>query len=224
MKGRVLKISGLTFDKELYPRMETNWMTAYSYSQAMRSGEVFPPIIVGSFEGKLYVVDGWHRVEAKKMLKEQYVQGIVKDYNDKKTLFLDAIKYNISHGKPLSSQEKVRLIYKLKEEMGFDVAQIIGIVKVPMDKIELFKARVLTGVDGKPIFLKSVVARSRASDEAKRAVNQDVLGSFNVVGLLSQLIELLESGVLDVDDEAIKPLAVKILGLLQMKLGLKVEA
>lgn len=224
MKGRVLKISGLTFDKELYPRMETNWMTAYSYSQAMRSGEVFPPIIVGSFEGKLYVVDGWHRVEAKKMLKEQYVQGIVKDYNDKKTLFLDAIKYNVSHGKPLSSQEKVRLIYKLKEEMGFDVAQIIGIVKVPMDKIELFKARVLTGVDGKPIFLKSVVARSRASDEAKRAVNQDDLGSFNVVNLLSQLIELLESGVLDVDDEAIKPLAVKILGLLQMKLGLKVEA
>lgn len=223
MKGRVLKISGLTFDKELYPRMETNWMTAYSYSQAMRSGEVFPPIIVGSFEGKLYVVDGWHRVEAKKMLKEQYVQGIVKDYEDRKTLFLDAIKYNVSHGKPLSSQEKVRLIYKL-EEMDFDVDQIVGIVKVPMDKIELFKARVLTGVDGKPIFLKSVVARSRASDEAKRAVNQDDLGSFNVVNLLSQLIELLESGVLDVNDGAVKPYAVKVLGLLQERLGLEVEA
>jgi len=68
MKPRtaVLAISELKLDKRLYPRIKIGWLTAYQYAQAMRAGSVFPPIMVGEYQGEKYVVDGWHRVEAKK--------------------------------------------------------------------------------------------------------------------------------------------------------------
>ena len=124
----LVKVSELVFDSELYPRNKVSWLTAYSYSQAMRAGEVFPPIRVGLFQGKKYVVDGWHRVEAKRLLGEEYVEAVVKRYNDFKSMFVDAVKYNISHGRALSVQEKARIIHKL-EEFQFTPAEISQIVK-----------------------------------------------------------------------------------------------
>lgn len=92
MKEELVKIVDLVFDSELYPRMKVAWFTAYSYAQAMRSGKEFPPIIVGVLKGKRYVVDGWHRVEARKLLKEEYIQGMVQNYASEKLLFEDAVR------------------------------------------------------------------------------------------------------------------------------------
>jgi len=220
----MLKISELQFDSEIYPRNEVNWLTAYSYSQAMRVGEAFPPIRVGLFKGKKYVVDGWHRVEAKRLLKDEYVDAVVKRYDSLKDMFVDAIKFNVTHGRPLSVQEKVRLIHKL-EEFKLEVTEISRIVRIPVDKIEGFKARVVYGPNGKPVYLKSVVAKADVSEDVKVSVDQDKLSVRDAVGLLSQLAELLESGALVfVEDDRLKELAVKVYGLLGEALKLSVEA
>lgn len=220
----MVKVSELVFDDELYPRNKVDWLTAYSYSQAMRAGEVFPPIRVGLFQGKKYVVDGWHRVEAKRLLGEEYVEAVVKRYSDFKEMFVDAIKYNISHGRPLSVQEKVRLIHKL-EEFKLDLAEISRIVKIPIDKIESFKMRVVYGPNGKPVFLKSVVAKADVPEEVKVRVDQDKFNVRDAYGLLRQLAELLESGALVFgDDDRLKELAVKVYSLLGEALNLTVAA
>jgi len=220
----LVKVSELVFDDELYPRNKVDWLTAYSYSQAMRAGEVFPPIRVGLFQGKKYVVDGWHRVEAKRLLGEEHVEAVVKRYSDFKEMFVDAIKYNISHGRPLSVQEKVRLIHKL-EEFKLDLAEISKIVKIPIDKIECFKMRVVYGPNGKPVFLKSVVAKADIPEEVKVRVDQDKFNVRDAYGLLSQLAELLESGALVFgDDDRLKELAVKVYSLLGEALNLTVAA
>jgi len=220
----LVKVSELVFDDELYPRNKVDWLTAYSYSQAMRAGEVFPPIRVGLFQGKKYVVDGWHRVEAKRLLGEEYVEAVVKRYSDFKEMFVDAIKYNISHGRPLSVQEKVRLIHKL-EEFKLDLAEISRIVKIPIDKIESFKMRVVYGPNGKPVFLKSVVAKADVPEEVKVRVDQDKFNVRDAYGLLRQLAELLESGALVFgDDDRLKELAVKVYSLLGEALNLTVAA
>lgn len=222
MKSKILKISELVFDKELYPRMDIGWQTAYKYSQEMKAGSVFPPITVGLFQGKLYVVDGWHRIRAKELLKEDHIQGTVKDYENYNDMFLDSIKLNISHGQPFSPQDKVRVIYKL-ESMNIELDKISKIVLVPLNKLELFRSRTVIGPAGKPIFLKSIVAKAKPDLKAITEVNMGSLSVRNIAGLLEQLIELIRSGVFTVEDKNVKSLSVELLGLLQEKLNLVVE-
>lgn len=213
MKTKLLKISELAFDSNLYPRMKVGWLTAYQYAQAMRAGSIFPPILVGRLKGKLYVVDGWHRLEAKKMLKEEYVEAMVKNYENKRDMIVESIRLNSTHGRPLSVQEKVRLIYKL-EDLEFRVEEISEIVKVPVGNIERLKARIIIGPNGKPVYLKSIVARAKPEEEDALGVDMDRFNVRSVSHLLGQLIELLESGVYPFDDEAVKGLTVRVYGLL----------
>ena len=223
MKKRLVRIDELKFDWDLYPRLKLGWLTAYQYAQAMRANAVFPPIVVGEFEGEFWVVDGWHRVEALKMLGEQFVEAVVKRFESKRDMFVEAIKLNASHGRPLSVQEKVRLIHRLKE-MKFEVEKISEIVKVPIDRIKRFESRTVIGPNGKPVYLKSVVAKASETKEQAVSVDQDKFNVRSVNALLEQLIELLESGVFPWEDAKTKELAVRLYGLLGEGLELKVEA
>jgi len=219
VKTQIVKIGDLIFDEDLYPRMKVGWLTAYQYAQAMKAGSVFPPILVGKYEGKLYVVDGWHRVEAKKILGEEFIQATIKEYTSEKDIFLDAIKANVAHGRPLSVQEKVRLINKL-EEMNFTREQISEIVFVPADMVEKLRVRTIIGPNGKPIYLKSVVAKSVTDSTEASEVDMDKFSVRTVKDLLSQMIALLEAGIYPLEDEDVKELTVKLYTLLGERLKL----
>lgn len=214
---KLLKIAGLVCDEKLYPRIKLGWLTAYQYSQAMKGGSEFPPVAVGSFEGKLYVVDGWHRIEAKKLLKEEYIQAIVKQYESLKDMFIDAVKLNATHGRPLSVQEKVRIVVEL-EKYGLERDEIGGIVKVPVDKLERFFERAVIRSDGSTEYLKSVTVRSDLE-----YANQDSFSVRNADALLIQLAELLRNKDFNFTDKE-QELATEVYNLLAGKLQVKAEA
>ncbi len=215
---RVIKIEEIELDTDIYPRMKTAWLTAYQYAQAMKTGSVFPPISLGKFKGKLFLVDGWHRVEARKLLNEEYIEAVIKDYREKREMFADAVKLNSMHGRRLSIQEIVRITYKL-EQWKFEKDEISEIIKIPIDKIEGFKIRTIIGPDGKPVYLKAPLAKTGATD----FLDQSLFNVSSVPNLLQQFILALENDMLMLDDVKVKELAVKIYGLLGEKLGL-VEA
>jgi len=215
---KLLKISELLFDRKLYSRMREDWRLVSRYADAMRSGSEFPPILVGNFKGKLYVVDGWHRFMAKnKVLKEEYIEAEVKKYTTWKDMFADGVKSNIAHGRQLTYQERVRIVKKL-EDMNFTLQKISKIIMIPPGKIERLKARIIIGPDGKPVFLKSIVAKSDASDEDKLSVDMHAFNVSSVKQLLAQIIELLESNVYPLDDKEIGELTMRLFNLLQNKL------
>lgn len=219
-KTQVLKISELIFDSNLYPRMKTSWLTAYQYAQAMRSGSTFPPIMVGLFEGKHHVIDGWHRVEALKLLREEYIQAQVKSYKDKRDMVAEAIRLNSTHGKPLSGHEKARAIYALKQ-LNFTREEISSIVKVPIDKLTTFESRVIYGLDGKPIFLKSVTARAaQKSGGSPEGVNQTKFIGRDLTTLLEQIIEMIDADIYPFEDKTVKELTVKLYALMSERLKL----
>lgn len=215
--NKLLKIADLVCDEKLYPRIKLGWLTAYQYSQAMKSGSEFPPIKVGSFESKLYVVDGWHRIEARKLLKEEYIQGEVKKYDSFKDMFVDAVKFNATHGRPLSVQEKVRIV-DILQEYGIEQKQITEIVKIPMEKIEKFTARTIILPNGTKEYLKSVVDRSGAGNEG-----QEIFNVRNVESLLAQLVTLLRDSDFGFSEKE-QGLASEAYSLLAKKLNLKAEA
>ncbi|MCJ7631088.1 ParB/RepB/Spo0J family partition protein, partial [Candidatus Bathyarchaeota archaeon] len=219
MKTTLLKISELTIDNEVYPRIKSGWLTAYQYAQAMKANSIFPPITVGIYKGKKYVVDGVHRIEAKKMLKEEYIDAIVKTYESEREMFVDAVKLNSAHGRQLSVQEKVRIIDKLKK-MRFKLQEISELIKVPIDKIGLLQQRIIMGPKGEHIYLKSVIANTNAGDGTLQTVDQTSFNVASVTALLTQMIELLESGAYSIEQPQVKEMTVRVYHLLQEKLGL----
>jgi hypothetical protein len=216
---RLVKIDELTFDSSLYPRMKMSWLTAYQYAQAMRAGAVFPPITVGLLEGKRYVLDGWHRIEAKRLLGEKYISAVLKKFNSKGEMFAEAVRLNSTHGRPLTIQEKVRIIDQLKL-YGFKREEISQIVGIPVDKISVLEARIIRRIDGTPIYVKGIVERAaEKSGVSPVEVNQDKFIGRDVVTILEQLIEMIESGVFPFKDERAMELAVKLYSLLGEKLA-----
>lgn len=214
---KLVRIDALVFDWELYPRLKVGWFTAYQYAQAMKAGSEFPPILVGTLpgEGRLYVVDGWHRIEARKLLREEYVETTIRKFDSKREMFVEAVRRNNVHGRPLSVQEKVRLINKLKE-MEFRREEISELVKVPIDKLERFSVRTIIGPNGKPVYLKSVVAKIDVTEKVLLDINMDSFNVRNIKHLLTQFVELLESGAYQkaLDDEGTKELTVRAYALL----------
>jgi hypothetical protein len=220
MSERLLNIEELTFDPKIYPRMKTSWLTAYQYAQAMKAGAVFPPITVGVFKGKNYVVDGWHRVEAKKLLRQEYIHAHVKKFKTLREMFTEAVRLNSIHGKPLTIQEKVRIIDQL-EKFGVERAEISGIVGVPIEKISAFKARIVRLPDGTPIYTKAITMKvAEKSGGDPTAVDQSKFIGRDLNAILTQLIEMIQSGIYPFEDKTVGELTLKLFGLIREKLRL----
>ncbi len=115
----MVKIEDLVLDNEIYPRLQVRYETVQKYKEAMRAGSVFPPIIVAQYKGELYLLDGWHRVEASKRLGAEKMQAILLKPKSKEEMFKKAVEYNTEHGRTLSTQEKVEEWIEKKQKCEF---------------------------------------------------------------------------------------------------------
>jgi len=224
VREKLLKVEELAFDENLYPRLKVSWLTAYQYAQAMKAGAVFPPIVVGELNGKYYLVDGWHRVEARRILGEEFVNAVVKRFESERELFAEAVRLNSSHGKPLSVVEKTRIIHRL-EGYGFTREEISRIVGVPVEKISRFEARVVKTASGEPLYVKAVAERAAVKSGGSLLnvveVDQSKFIGRDVATLLEQLIEMIEGGIYPWQDSQVAELTLKLYTLLKEKLKLR---
>ena len=91
---KMVKISEIVLDVKIYPRenKEGNKYVILKYAEEMRVGDVFPPILLGLFEGKYYLVDGWHRIKANEKIGKVRVLATTKQYSNKREIYKDAVK------------------------------------------------------------------------------------------------------------------------------------
>lgn len=226
--GRVIKgkvaIEDITIDNDLYPRIGTFWQTIYKYSQNMIAGAKFPDIILAKYKGKNILVDGRHRMEATKSVKKSKINAEIHFGWDRKRIFEEAIKRNVSHGLTLSPYELRKLVLKLRI-MKFKDSDISRLVKVPLPKLERFVAqRAVSSITGKPlgegniteqIILKAPL-RHLAGEEYSAAQiqiiqqSQDMLSAKNQINLLGQVVMLMENNLIDSGNEKIQDLIEKM--------------
>lgn len=226
-KTELLSIGELVFDQSIYPRIIRNWLTTYLYSQKMKAGVIFPPIEVGRYNGKSYVIDGMHRIDAKKLLKEKYIEARIKKYDNKNDMFVDAVKYNLPHGRQLSVQETARIIYKLEKEMKFELEQIKDIIGMPVKSINRMKLKTILGPNGKPVYIKgapeNAAKKAGVSLEELAKLDQSSFNVSTIIQLLNQMIALLEGGIYPVKDEEVVGLTTRLYMLLQEKFNFQEE-
>jgi len=205
MKHKVFKIKELTFDKSFYPRAGVNLVTVLSYASAMKTGSKFPPILVGMYKGKKYVLDGWHRSRAVKQNKEKYIEGEYQKFKNEREMYIEAVRRNTTHGLQYSPYEKRRMILRL-EELDVDVATIEDLVKIPLDKITKFVANgsMVNAITGKRVAVKSTLkpfAGGLASEELLNA--QKIMANTGQEHLLDQIIALFRNDAVDFNNREV---------------------
>lgn len=158
-------ISKLIMDKEFYPRNGVSTMTVYKYSQSLKAGAQFPPIIVTPKDDKYLVIDGWHRTHAYKENNKLKIKAEIRKGMSEKEIFIQSVKANIGHGRSLTGQEKVKAIDRFKK-YGIDPIQISEITRIPIDDMEKFVGSRMTHIaSGKTIFLKNSTKHLKDADD-----------------------------------------------------------
>jgi len=105
----LIKISDITLLPELTVREKYDADLAAQYAECL---DQLPPITVYDIDGKLCLVDGRHRMEARKQRGQEMIEANVLQGTLAEALE-DAITSNIKHGKPLTIDERKTSCRKL---------------------------------------------------------------------------------------------------------------
>lgn len=214
MAERLFAIADLELPEDIYTRARGSpwWAHVHAYAEEMKAGAKFPPILVGELDGRLIVVDGYHRVGAYKELKIEYIQGVYKKYTSLVDLLKDAIDANNHHGIRYTPQDKA-YIAKLLQEYGLQKQEVADLVRVPVDKLNGFTIR---NLDNKTLKapLARLVREGKLTEEEAAEVDQSRFSTMMLDDVLVQLISYLEFGAYPWGDAKYDAYAKKIMGLI----------
>ena len=220
---QTVKIADIVIDEDIYPRKQNVWLVAYQYSQAMKAGAVFPPIVLGKYKKKLYLVDGRHRIDANKLLDKDSVEAIVKQYKDKKTMFIDSIKFNNIHGKALTVADKTKIFGTLRNWKLPDLT-ISTLLNTPIDNFNVFISR-LVGPEGNQETIRSSVVDELGKNITEQEAytiattkDQNKFVNRTAKQSLANTIELFENNLVSLDDPQTRELCIKLLDAIQAAL------
>ncbi len=198
-----IKIAELVLDYELYPRNNVDSHNVKSLVEARAAGVELPPIVIDKKSKR--VVDGFHRVLAEKKFsgKDGEILAIEKTYKDEAAIFLDAMRYNATHGARLDPCDRTRCSI-IAKRLHIPREAIAGALNMSVEKIgELLNTRVATSKEsGLSVPLKRTVMHFAGKNLNKRQEEANTkLSGMNQQFYANQLIELIESKMLSLDDE-----------------------
>lgn len=198
---RKLKAAELILDFDLYPRNNVDRFNVRQLVDALASGEELPPVIIDKKSKR--VVDGFHRVKA--TLEhgggDAEIEVIEKSYKDEAAIFLDAMRYNATHGAKLDPCDRTHCII-VAERLHIPLESVAGALHMPVEKLGDLRVSRTATAGGLTIPLKNTVRHFAGKNLTKRQNEaNDKLSGMNQQFYANQLIELLEAKMLDLTDE-----------------------
>lgn len=102
-----LDLCQIIIDPTLQTRTKISPKTVKSYATAMSAGTEFPPVWVALIEGRYLLLDGFHRVAASRTIARRDIEALIvaRTISEAK---LKAAPVNLTHGLPLTRQEKMK--------------------------------------------------------------------------------------------------------------------
>ena len=200
---RLIQINEVKVEEGTYPRTHVDWITCARYYNALKSGAKFPPIIVAQIDKEYFLIDGAHRLKAFKDNKETHIQAeIIKNLN-KEQIYLEAVKYNINHGRQFSTQEVTQICITL-EKWNLSKEQISEIVRIPADNITSFVAKRMTRITEtqEEIALKAPL-RNLSEFDVGIGFNQKRISGTSQVQLLEGVIKLIQNNWIDLENKIV---------------------
>jgi transposase-like protein len=101
-------------------RKKTDPRVVEKYAEAIESGSPFPPVNLACIGGALVLVDGWHRLSARKVLGEVKVVAFVStmSYGDAR---LTSALANLANGVPLRPAEVLEAFHTFMDTQGYRI-------------------------------------------------------------------------------------------------------
>jgi hypothetical protein len=206
---RLLKLSEVIIDKDLYPRMHSDYITVAKYVNAMKAGAVFPPIIVAKMDdGRHLLIDGKHRIEATKGCKETHIQATIETGLTEQQVYREAVIANSKHGKPFTTQEVTQIAITM-QDMDMSLQEISEIIRIPVDRIERFVAKSIVRISetGKNVAIKkplrNVLAGLPVSQNENIQSKQMRLDGRSQLNMVDALVSLFKNGLVE-DSEQLR--------------------
>lgn len=110
IKEVMVKISDIE-EKNLNPRSELSIKNI----EMLMEVEQLPPIHIGTFEDKLYLIDGYHRKEVAIRKEKKEIEAYIHEYKSIEEMLVKAFLLNVNHGKRLEDIDVMKGIIKTYE-------------------------------------------------------------------------------------------------------------
>jgi hypothetical protein len=220
------KLSDLVLDYSIYPRKEIDRQHAAILQEAIEGGAVMPPLVL---ETKTHrVVDGFHRVRAYKHIAKDDVDFLVtcieKTYKSEALLFLDAMRYNAEHGRALNKFDRTHCII-MAHQLKVSDKDIAAVLHVQVEAVKrLVVDRTATRVNGKQTLMpiKSTIRHMAGKTlSVEQSACNEKLGGMQQGFYVHQLVMLIESGLLDLENERLMQQVKRLYELLEGVLAVK---
>ena len=200
-----IKLAEVILDFSLYPRSDVDAQHISYMREAEDSGVKLPTIVIDSKSKR--VIDGFHRV---RMWRHKYddnheIDVIEKTYKNEAEMFLDAIRYNASHGRILTRYDRTHCIL-LSEKFKIAPKNLASALSMTVEKLGKLKigriGELRVGKTTQSIPLKRTISHKHGQKLTKRQSEvNDKLGGMNQVFYVNQIIMLIESGLLDINNK-----------------------
>lgn len=197
---RKLKAATLVLDFDLYPRNNVDAHNVRCIMDAIAMGIELPPVVIDKKSKR--IIDGAHRVRAYlKLDPESEVMAIEKNYESEAEMFLDAMRYNASHGSRLDPCDRTRCSI-IAERLSIPLDAVAGALHMPTEKLgDLRQNRTANNGAGLAVALKRTVRHmaGRKLTQAQSDANEKLSG-MNQTFYVNQLVMLIETRMIDKDD------------------------
>lgn len=109
---QLLSLSLVKLDPEIQPRQKLNQEVITEYSEAMRRGGQFPPIIAYFDDTEYWLADGFHRIQAWKTTGKSKVLVEVRP-GSRREAMLFAVGANLNYGFQRTNADRHRAVERL---------------------------------------------------------------------------------------------------------------
>lgn len=197
MRVSHIPLAALVMDFNIYPRHRVDPYHVRGMVETLRSGATLPPIRVDRASKR--VVDGFHRVEAYRQLSGDTakVPAALVSYKTEADLLADAVRLNAAHGRPLTTQDKVRCIILL-EKQGTALARVGQLLHLTEERVTQLKAEKMATAAQEPIALKFTTAHMAGQDLTPEQASYNVkAGGMHQLFYVHQVTAMLEHDMVD---------------------------
>jgi hypothetical protein len=218
--GRNMKtvpISELVEDFSIYPRFSVDQQHVTHLADVLLAGKKLPPILVDKKSKR--IVDGIHRKRAYQRAfgDNARVPVLERVFASEKEMVKEAARANAAHGRRMTSIDFVRVILRC-EELEIPTEEIAEILQLTVERVNELKldrtARAEPGSMYVPI--KRTIGHMHGKDlTQQQVVANGHLGGMNQAFYVNQLITLIESDLLDKENEQLQERLRKLFELLE---------
>lgn len=196
-KSQKIDIGLIVLDREYYPRVQSNWQTVARYADALRAGEVFPPVEAVKRGREYVVIDGWHRVLAYKQVGTAMVMVIVHVGLPRKRWLLKAAELNRRNGRQMSKQDRVMVAVRLQQQ-GHHIKTIAALFALPVDRLNAWLSSSVVHDSEGDHAIKSAMSPLVGTEREGEAVQHGgPVACPDVRSALDQLLAMLRAGLVD---------------------------